>query len=591
MKKFIFGLLCLVSFSVVNALPLNKAQTYAQKIDGELTKELTSLKINSNPIVSDDVFLRRAYLNIVGRIPTYDEYNEFSKINLPNKRQQLVAHLVKTPGYTSNMYNFWSDLLRVRERMNNVNFLNGSLYIKWLKDNIENNTPYDKFVKELLTAKGDYFNNPQIGYFLRDVGMMPDNVIATSKVFLATDIVCAQCHDHPFSDWTQKQFYQFMSLFNQAEPTGRKNPAAREKLKQIRAEVEELVKNDVKLRGLNNQVNNFLSATLASVNVEPNKQLRLPHDYRYKDELPNSLVTSKVLFGEQIISHKEDTREDVAEWIISPTNKTFAKNIVNRYWNLIFGYPLITPMDNIYDSNKLNSPLITMLADMLIEMNYDSKDFIQVLGSTQLFSRADYLGVPKDNYVFIGPVLRRLSAEQIWDSILAIVIDNPEYFKSQYADDYKNIMDIKDFDKLKLIDVREMITSLGEVQNKKYYGVKKFKQYNLIRASETNDNSADESILKTLGRSDRELISTSSKEGSVTQVISLVNGQLVELANMKDSSLNNNLKGKSEADKLEIVFKSILSRKPTIMEKSLFAKSSDEDLIWALVNTQEFRFE
>jgi hypothetical protein len=140
------------------------------------------------------------------------------------------------------------------------------------------------------------------------------------------------------------------------------------------------------------------------------------------------------------------------------------------------------------------------------------------------------------------------------------------------------------------MDVIGKLAKVNILNGQKYEGAQKYKGYTLVRASDINDQNNDSSALTQLGRSDRELIGTSSREGSVTQVISLVNGQLVDIANKKDSPLLQRIKGQSPAYRIDNVFKSILSRKPTIQEKSYFVKASDEDLIWALINTNEFKF-
>ena len=115
------------------------------------------------------------------------------------------------------MFNFWAESLRLRERISNINNFSGGPYIDYIKDSIAANKPYDKFVSDLLTASGSYYDNPATGYFYRDLGMPMDNLIATSKVFMGTDIGCAQCHDDPFQDFTQMQFYKMAAMFTQVE--------------------------------------------------------------------------------------------------------------------------------------------------------------------------------------------------------------------------------------------------------------------------------------------------------------------------------------------------------------------------------------
>lgn len=589
MKKLL-AIFTMVTVNIFAATPT--VQQLANQIDSTIEKQCQDAKIKPNDIINDNQFVRRAYLTIAGRIPSIQEYEQFVKINNPNKRQELVKYLVNTPAYVSNMYNFWSDILRTRERINNTNFMNGTPYIQYIKDSIKDNVSYSQFVKNLLLSKGDYYTNPATGYYERDVGMPLDNLIGTFRVFSGIDIGCAQCHDDPFQPWTQMQFYQMASYFTGVQPSGRRQPApgTKDLLKQIRAEVEELIKKDEKKRGLNNQVNNFVSGALAQVNYDPNKKLALPHDYKYKDAKPNEVVSPKPLFGD--VKPGETPLESAVNWLTDmETNPVFAKNISNRLWGYVFGKPIIPRVDNIYGHDKLNDPLLISLANVFKQTNGNIRMFMEVVCNTKVFQRATYTGPSSDsdNFVYIGPVMRRLSAEQLWDSIVTLAIEKPEYFTSTFNEDYKGVMNI-DLNNISLPIIESKLKEYNEVNGKKYYNAVKYKGFNLVRASEINDQGAATIALQQLGRSDRELIGTSSRQGSVTQVISLMNGSLVDIATKPDGFLSTYLKGKSPDQQIDIVFKAALSRPPTIKEKSVFSKAKDDDLIWAIINTNEFKF-
>jgi hypothetical protein len=264
---------------------------------------------------------------------------------------------------------------------------------------------------------------------------------------------------------------------------------------------------------------------------------------------------------------------------------------VNRYWKWVFGKYIIDDYDNIHDSDKLNGELMNALAKIFIAVNYDSRQFLYVLYNTKLFQRKLYDGAysNSDKFVFIGPVKQRLSAEQLWDSVLSIAVIHPESFKLSFQDEYVKVMQytIEDLTIDKLKAKNELYQN---IMRTKYDAASKYRNYPLVRASEVNDNSTVNTILEQLGRGDRELIDTSSREGSVTQVISFMNGQLAEIAINKDTHLAKNIAGKASADVVEIIFKSVLSREPTLEEKSKFAGVQDDDIIWALINCSEFKF-
>jgi len=590
MKKFIIMLLSVCSFAFGSTV--EQLNQFSNSIDAVLQKQYVQLQVTPNARIDDDAFVRRAYLSIIGRNPTYEEYQMFNKVADANKRSGLIQYLTKHPGHVSHMFNFWAESLRLRDKLNEVNNFHGALYVDYIKDQIAANKPYNEFVSNLLLSSGNYYANPAVGYYYRDLGMPMDNLIATSKVFLGIDIGCAQCHDDPFQDFTQKQFYGMAALFNQVELRSRDNKEFNDKAKMLRQQVDELIKADpVKNRGLNNQVNNFVRAMRSDLTIETNKQLKLPHDYQYKDANPFDVVEPVVLSGKTQIKNKDDMRKDAVAWMVNSQHPTFTKNIVNRYWKWVFGKYIIEEYDNIHDSAMLDNELLNVLADVMIQVNYDSKQFLYTLYNTKLFQRELYDGANADSskFVFIGPVKHRLNAEQIWDSVIAIAVASPESFKLTFHDAYAGIMQVQPAD-VTLDTIRTKYDSYQKTIRSKYDAAPKYKNYALIRASEVNDTSNVNTILEQLGRGDRELIDSSSKEGSVTQVISFMNGQLADIAVNKDTQLAKNVAGKSPNETIDIIFKSVLSRKPSIAEKANFTGCQDDDIIWALVNSSEFKF-
>lgn len=593
MKKLIvlFLSICTLTFGAT----LEQLNNYSGWIDAVLEKQYIAAKVTPLKRIDEDTFVRRAYLTIIGRNPTYEEYQMYAKATDANKRQGLIQFLMNHPGHVSHMFNFWAESLRLRDRLSNINNFSGGPYIDYIKDSIAANKPYTKFVSDLLTATGSYYDNPATGYFYRDLGMPLDNLIATGKVFMGTDIGCAQCHDDPFQDFTQMQFYKMAAMFNQVELRGRgkdKDPAIAARQKALREEVDALIKADpMKNRGLNNQINNFVAAMRANLEIEEKRELKLPHDYNYKDAKPFDTVVPAVLSGKTEIKNKDDMRKDVVAWLVNPEHPTFTKNIVNRYWKWAFGRYIIDDYDNIHDDEKLNGELMNVLAKIMMQVNYDNKQFMYVLFNTKLFQRELYDGAYSntERFIFIGPVKQRLTAEQMWDSVVSIAIDRPDTFKLSFQDEYVRVMRYS-IEDLTISKLKEKQEEYQKIMRSKYDAAPKYRNYPLARASEVNDNSPVNTILEQLGRGDRELIDTSSREGSVTQVISFMNGQLAEVAVNKDTSLAKNIAGKSPADTIEIIFKSVLSRKPTIDERSKFAGVQDDDIIWALVNSSEFKF-
>ena len=189
-------------------------QKISDKIDALVKQKLSSEGLQRNKRTNDSVFVRRVYLDIIGRIPGLEETQAFLTSKNKSKREDLIDELLDSYGRTSRQFNFWADLLRITSQMGNG--LSGQPYIDFIKDSLERNKPYDEFVQELLTASGANLatGNGSVGYYLRDRNMPEDNMSNTVRIFLGTRLECAQCHDHPYDDWTQRQYFEMVAFTN-----------------------------------------------------------------------------------------------------------------------------------------------------------------------------------------------------------------------------------------------------------------------------------------------------------------------------------------------------------------------------------------
>ncbi|WP_075088873.1 DUF1549 domain-containing protein [Verrucomicrobium spinosum] len=166
--------------------------------------------------------MRRIYLDVVGRIPTKAEAVAFLESKDATKRQKLIDQLLNSDGYVQHAFNFWADVLRVKNGIapGGQGREAGAAYIQWLKESLRDNKPYDRMVRELLTADGATYEDGAMGFYMRDLGMPLDNMAVTTQVFLGTQMVCAQCHNHPFDKWSQMDYYQMAAHSNgMAGPT------------------------------------------------------------------------------------------------------------------------------------------------------------------------------------------------------------------------------------------------------------------------------------------------------------------------------------------------------------------------------------
>ncbi|MDE0816026.1 MAG: DUF1549 and DUF1553 domain-containing protein [Pirellulaceae bacterium] len=573
----------------VDANQLGKMQLASIRIDKTIDKKLASEGVTPNSPTSDGQFVRRAYLDITGTIPTGREAYLFITSKQSNKRAVLIDYLLGQPGYASHMYNYWADTLRIVDRST------GNTYIRpwadWIKESLRDNIPYDKFVREMLSAEGKVWHSPATGYKLRDIGMPLDNLNNTTRIFLGTRIGCAQCHDHPFDKWTQKEFYQLAAFESGLRTSGARATYAQKNMKAAITEVGERSREANLMR----RIERFNRYTVNNTAA----RLKFPHDYAYDDAKPGQLVTAKVLFGSiPTMAPESDRRDLFAHWMTSHDNPRFAMTIANRMWKRAFGRGVFEPVDDIMDDTHISNPeLLGVLVQEMRRVKFDIKEFMRIIYNTQAYQRqVTYDDVNAiDDYFFEGPVLRRMTAEQIWDSVLTLTFsnidhylrpDDKEYLKAIDADPGLSIFEIN----LKIDDISKAESNKNAYNRKhSYQGVV------LRRASELPQPLPAAHFLRQFGQSDREIIGDGTVEGTVPQLLALFNGPITHMMLESGSVVHREVMGTNEANRLTVVFLSILGRMPTEDERAASYKEVKDygpaglgNVIWALLNTREF---
>ncbi len=396
----------------------------AAKIDEILAKDWEKRQVTPNAMAPDEVFLRRIYVDVVGRIPTLGEAREFLGSHDPNKRMKLIDQLLGSDGYASNYYNYFADILRLLT--NGRDGLAGQAYADWLKQALKENKPYDVMVRELLTTEGAAWESGSIGFYMRDRGMPLDHLAATVQVFLGTRIECAQCHNHPFDKWTQMDYYQ-MAAFTYGMDTRANYGFDRSKIDRKKATPQ--MREDMQLvRQAMSEVMKPLRYTQIR---ETDKLPELPHDYKYDDAKPKQTVYPKTMFGHDAVAKDgESMLAAFADWMTSPENPRFTTVIANRLWKRVMGMGLIEPVDEITDSTVPSNPeLMTYLEQLMVAKNYNLKSYLRVLLNSDVYQR---MPSQKDvdlgeEYFFTGPLMRRMGAEQIWDSVVTLMVGNVDH--------------------------------------------------------------------------------------------------------------------------------------------------------------------
>ncbi|MEC7627621.1 MAG: DUF1549 domain-containing protein [Verrucomicrobiota bacterium] len=416
------------SFSLSSKQVLQEASA----IDRILDKAHRKQKLEIPSDLEDGQLLRRIYLTVAGRIPSFDETTAFLNHRSEDQKAMLVDYLLNSPAYESQMFNWWADLLRLQSRMRGGNQIGaGELYNHWVREQVMENTPFDQMAYSLVTAQGYPWEDGATGYYLRDAGMELDNMSNTTQLFLGTQMVCAQCHNHPFDKWTQREYYEMAAFtygittrmggqlqndlkthFNKVNknlsPQKRKQKAQSKQTAALRKALQEMI-----------QPLRYGSRHTA-------RQLTLPHDYQYDDAQPESRVSPAPIFGESLgVENADDKIEAYGQWLTSSENPRFTKVIANRMWKKIFGRGLVEPVDDWRDDTQASIPeLLDHLEKLMVRVNYDLKEFQRVLLNVQAFDReAVRYEITNDQpHFFEGPVLKRMSAEQLWDSFVSLSI-------------------------------------------------------------------------------------------------------------------------------------------------------------------------
>ncbi|MBT6154265.1 MAG: DUF1549 domain-containing protein [Planctomycetaceae bacterium] len=597
----------MVESKEVDPSKLSRALQSANKIDSLVAANYKKYKVQPNPKSTDAQFLRRVYLDITGTIATYQQARIFLVSRHPDKRKRLIDRLLNSDGYASHYFNYWADTLRYVDRLNNN--VRGEPYRQWIKQSLAENKPWDKMVSEMITAEGRVWEDPATGYLQRDSGMPLDNMNNTVRIFLGTRIGCAQCHDHPFDRWTQKEFYE-MAAFTFGTTTragGRdkryftRKDAPNTRLKEEYYEIDQ----DEEIQRRNYyRMTRLIRFNMMIVNDQVRRQIRLPHDYAYDNAKPKQVVPPKTLFGNPAdIKKGEAPRKAFARWLTSKDNPRFALTIANRLWKKAFGRGQIEPVDDMMDSTVAENPaLMKYLESEMTRLDFDMKEYLRIIFNTETYQREASVGDTPlaESYHFPGPVLRRMSAEQVWDSFLTLAVVKPDEYREFPSNIRTKLIsaDLNTVSPLELLagddEARKQVDRTRGKREKKY----RYKGQLLGRASELPSPVPASHFLRMFGQSNRELISASSDTGSVPQVLFMFNGPVTHMMLEKNSTLYNNImRKKTIADGIDVVFLTILNRYPDKEESSIATQEIKKngaagygDVVWSLVNTREFLF-
>ena len=580
---------------------------FAQEIDQLVTDELKRLGQAPRPEIDDYTFCRRIYLDAIGRIPTIDELEGFISDDSPDKRALLIDKLLHSKGYNSHWYNYWADLLRVKDVGDKLH--HSGNFSEWIKESVRSNKPYNEMAHELIGASGELYKpgNGATGFYAREP-MPLDHLANSVKTFMGMSIECAQCHDHPYEDWTQQDFYKLAAFTSKTHL--RVDPLPKDE-KAIYAKD----RNTLKQRDFDEWIvyRESIRVKHAAIYGNGTGFMRLPHDYQYEDGEPHQVMEADVLFGNmpqvnyEMTKAKLDSlpknqfgpeinaRSSMADWMTSSDSPMFTKATVNRLWYMVMGTELVGQLGGLTVEEMGEHPALTeKLISIMKASKYDTKMFLSAVFNSRTYqSKALALSATPPEYVFDGPVVRRLPAEVIVDSFLSLKTETPDkYVATEFRwDGFTHFYDkSKDMTAKDFVDYSVKGPGRAEFQDREEQEAMKrngeMGPYELWRVSTFGRNYDDHWIAMLMGKSSRELIDGATLEPDIPQILFMMNG----LGVPEDALIKRKLSdAATHAEKMQLLWKAILGRLPKESEEPLFEKAPD-DVMWALINSNEFRF-
>jgi hypothetical protein len=344
-------------------------------VDKAVFERLKLFQIPVSELSTDAEFVRRAYLDTVGLLPTASEVRRFLEDKAPDRRAKLIDELTQRPEFADYWSLKWADVLRISD--DTLGESAARAYHKWVRDSFAANKPMDQFVREILTAQGSIQEHPAANFFraARDSeGLVkPDTLSqAATQLFFGVRMTCAKCHNHPFERWTQDDYYALAAFFGQVKPRGD-----------------------------------------GAIGLDPKGEVEHLRTGR--------IMKPKLLGGDYPqIKPGEDRRVSLATWLTAKDNPFFAKAMVNRVWANLLGRGIVEPIDDFRDSNPpVNPALLEALAKDFVDNGFDFRHLVRTIMNSRTYQlAAQTIPLNHDDGAYFSHALpRMLSAEQLADAI------------------------------------------------------------------------------------------------------------------------------------------------------------------------------
>ena len=600
------SLLLSLVIATANASPGDFVGASSQ-IDAIIRLDLRKHNLQPNQPVSDVQFIRRVYLDVIGRIPTDKELESFFADSREDRRAKLIDQLLKSPGHESHMFNWLGDMLRVKDDYYRIG--KTWTFHTWLKIQLKENRPWDELVQDMLTAEGRLGENGATAYLLRDASMPLDSLSNTLTTFLGANVACAQCHDHPFAEWTQRDFYEMASFFGSTafERVDTRKPAIT--LRDERFSKANLV--------------TLLQPNMQRVVYEEGRATDYPDDYAYDDAQPGERVVPKFITwsgsrpANVTTNNPRHLRKLFAYWMTAPENPRFAEAIANRIWKKFFGVAVkepVTDLDILEDAT--NPELLKFLGQLMRDVDFDIREFQRVILNTNTYQQQVSVTPPEgEDFRFPGPLLRRMTAEQAWDSMVLLQrgaeIDRLKtnnapmmerlVFPFEFSHDTKRIV----HDREKIFDFARTLLPDGQFPNGEggrglFLGtsqrrVKLRGGDSWLRASELPQPMPPTHFLRIAGQSSREVADDGSTEGGITESLMMMNGEFTKSLINTSLIIKAAQRKSTQVEQIALLYRTCLTRLPRQQDMRQCIAALEQgldlsDIAWALLNSREFIF-
>jgi hypothetical protein len=499
-------------------------------VDTHTANKWKELNIAPSVLATDEVFMRRAYLDLTGTLPEPKDVLAFAESKDAAKREKLIDKLLETPEYAYFFANKWADILRVKRRNQPDRAYGTFAFHTWIREAVSADKPYDEFVRDILCAIGDESKSPPTVWY-KEVRTPENFVDDVSQVFLGQRMACANCHHHPYEKWSQDDYWGMAAFFGRVGFKPVVTPG----------------------RAQQNQQNQRQALFVKSTGSVQNKRSGKTADAKPLDADPMLAGTD------------EDPRSKFADWMTSPKNPFFARTVANRYWAHFFGRGIVDPIDDMRVTNPPSNPeLLDALAKNLTDNKYSLKELIRTICKSRTYQlSAEPTELNKnDKQSFARYYPKRLQAEVLFDAV-AKLTDSPTAFPGLPTDKFapnRAIMLPDESFASYFLDVTGRPQRISACECERVNDASLAMTLHLLNSQEVQDK-----IARANGRADRLAKDPRPDAEKVTELFVLATGS------------------KPSAEKLKLALEHIAKHEKT-------KKTAYENIVWALLNTKGFLF-